>query len=239
MDRFEALACAHFTAPLSGNYNLDINLPASNVEVVAAIGDKLSDITTIKQYQSKDGNQTEKISLNEGQSVWFFAYLLPSSEAMRNGDIHLSFGMGAAEGGGADTPVGMLRIRKEELAGTQSRGIATTLFSAPNKVLIPDHVHSGRLVDLGLGHLNQWYILNGYLEESAQFLMLSMETNPPQVAHLWNKEHQSAIIAGQGWGANCFLCMIKAAKELNEGEFTFQVGDPRKDAKVVIGGPVT
>lgn len=235
MDQFEALACAHFTAPKYGKYNLDITFPASNVEVVAAIGNNLSAVT-IKEYQSKDGHRTENILLNKGESVWFFAYLLPSSEALSNGDIHLSFGMGAAEGGGAGTPVGMLRIRKEELAGVPAAGLSTSLFQAPSRTLIPRHVQSDKLVDIGLGRLNQWYILNGYLQESAQFLMVSIETS--QVAHLWNKEQQSAIKAGQGWGANCFICMITAAQENKPGEFTFQVGDPRKDARVVIGGPV-
>lgn len=239
MDQFEALACAHFTAKGTGNYNLDITLPASNVELVLAIGNDLSIIETVLEYRSEDGNQPEKIHLNDGQSVWLFAYLLPSAETASDGDIHLSFGMGAAEGGGSGTPVGMLRIRTEAIAGVPNKSLTSTLFPVPSNRLIPQHVLSSKLADLGLGSPNYWYILNGYLQESAQFLMVAMEGSPPQVAHLWNKEQQSAIKAGQGWGANRFICMITAAKKEGEGVFTFKVGDPRTDAKVVIGGPVT
>jgi len=219
-----------------GHCTFTVDVQHKHVAVVILYGSAIS--TALKKaFSYKDGSEqtfkTEK-ELQVYDKVWVFTFLTPSPASPS--EWMLRFGIGAGDDGGTGA-----QVRLESKLG-DANILPTSLGTLPRTDFISSNYRSPTLANLpsGIGNNNVWIALgDGNLSMAELDAHIFLVNDQKNIVGYWgkgegNQQYYGSNVAGDYY----FICLVNASAamkdEKNKTGFHFHVGDPRKDARVVI-----
>lgn len=224
----------------TGLHTFTVDVQHDKVEVVILYGSADISQAAIQTFSYKDGEVqsfTPQQELKENTKVWIFTLLLPTTTP--EGKWMIDFGIGAGDQGSTAA-----RVRMEsELGDANTFPDSLGLGALPKIDFIKPNHRSPKLrkFTFRAGKNNVWVALGkGLLSEVELDAHIFLVDSKKNIVGYWGKDKGKEHRYGSNVAGDCFfVCLVNASaalqKEKNKTGFHFHVGDPQKDARVVVG----
>ncbi|MFK8164177.1 MAG: hypothetical protein AB8H12_17160 [Lewinella sp.] len=260
----ESLTNSTFQIYETGDYNVEVEVDHTQVGITVAYGHELSSAEAQFFYHgARDNNNTPYIGQTFPQSVnlfgapaskqskiWIFTFLTFTQLHSGNGNVQIGAGAGATKDltsgeaadvtisnySGADGPLPDLGLFHDVLLseGQQDGGQTNRWASLPLSNLLNGGVEGYQIsipANTGAGSIRS------LLEQGVHILLLDTKFHMRGLLDKYNTEPLKISTRTHPDAGQWTLIALVSASGRSGKDFTFKVGDPEKESRIIVKGP--